>query len=371
MSIVHSKIKNPFKFGTIVDEPYFTNRTAEISNIKSILNSENHVILISPRRFGKTSLVQKVITNINRSSIYLDLQLVTSVEDFAAQLLRKLFKIYTLVKIKEQIKSFRILPNISINPLNNEIDISFQPTKSSAILLEDVLNLIEKVSTKKKKLIVVLDEFQEIKNIGNDLDRQLRSTIQHHQKINYVFLGSQEHLMRDIFENKNSPFYHFGNLLLLGKIPYSEFLKYLTAGFVSVTSLSENISKDILSITKSHPFYTQQLAFSVFEFLLKNEEPANVVPQAVEDIIRIHDMDFERLWNTLNRTDMKVLIGMTQSDKSPLSSNFSTTSNIGSSSTIFSSLKRLANRGILIKTEIGYEIDDPFFSKWIKLRRLN
>lgn len=81
-------------------------------------------------------------------------------------------------------------------------------------------------------------------------------------------------------------------------------------------------------------------------------------------------MDFERLWHTLNRTDMKVLIGMTLSEKSPLSSNFSKTNNIGSSSTIFSSLKRLDHKGMLIKTEVGYEIDDPFFCKWIKTRRL-
>lgn len=364
-------LKNPFKFGAIVDEPYFANRKEEISKVKSILNSENHLIIISPRRFGKTSLIKKVTGSINRPSIYLDLQLITNTEDFTAQLLKRLYRIYPFEKLKQQIKNFRILPSISLNPLNNEVDISFQPVSSSSIIIEDVLNLIENISKRREKVIVVLDEFQEIKNIGKQLDRHLRSTIQHHQKINYVFLGSQEHLMRDIFEKKNSPFYHFGNLLLLDKIPYTDFFTYLSERFSNITKHPEKISTEILGITKSHPFYTQQLAFNIFEFLLKKEITADIVEKGVDEIVRIHDMDFERLWNTLNRTDMKVLIGMTQTKISPLSSGFMVKSNIGSSSTIFSSLKRLSDKGIVIKTEAGYEIDDPFFTKWIKIRREN
>jgi len=362
--------KNPFKFGTIVDEPYFTNRSEEIKKVKSILMSDNHLIIISPRRFGKTSLIIKVIKEIDKPFIFLDLQLITSTEDFAAQLLKRVYRVYPFEKIKQIIKSFRIIPNISLNPLNNEVDISFQPVSSGSILVEDVLNLIERVSNKKKKLIVVFDEFQEIKNIEKELDRQLRSTIQHHQNINYIFLGSQESLMRDIFEKKKSPFYHFGYLLPLDKIPQQEFLAYLSAGFESVALKSEEIAKEILEITKSHPYYTQQLAFNVWELFNNTKKSKNLVEEAVGEIIRHHDMDYERLWNTINRTDMKILIGMSLSEITPLSSEFSKKYFTGASSTIFSSLKRLAQNGLVIKTGFGYEIDDPFFKRWINKRRL-
>lgn len=362
--------RNPFKFGSIVDEPYFTNRSEEINKVKSILMSDNNLIIISPRRFGKTSLISKVIKEIERPFIFLDLQLITNTEDFAAQLLKRVYRIYPFEKIKQIIKNFRIIPNISLNPLNNEVDISFQPVSPSTILIEDVLNLIERVSDKKKKLIVVFDEFQEIKNIEKDLDRQLRSTIQHHQKINYVFLGSQESLMRDIFEKKKSPFYHFGYLLPLDKIPQQEFLAYLTVGLKSVSVKSEEIAKEILEITKSHPYYTQQLAFTVWELLNYTGKMKNPVEEAVSEIIRHHDMDYERLWNTINRTDMKILIGMSLSEITPLSSEFSKKYFTGASSTIFSSLKRLAQKGLVIKTEFGYEIDDPFFKRWVNKRRL-
>jgi len=122
--------KNPFKFGTIVEEPYFTNRKNEINKVKSVLNSDNHLIIISPRRFGKTSLIKKVTNSINRPSIYLDLQLITNTEDLATQLLKRVYRSFPFEKLKQHIKKFRILPNISINPLNNEIDISFRPASS-------------------------------------------------------------------------------------------------------------------------------------------------------------------------------------------------------------------------------------------------
>jgi len=362
--------KNPFKFGSIVEGPYFTNRIEEIKKVKSILASDNHLILISPRRYGKTSLISKVIKEIDRAVIFLDLQLLANTEDFAAQLLKRVYRIYPFEKLKQILRTFRIIPNISINPMNNEVDISFQPVSSTSILVEDVLNLIERVSDKKKKLIVVFDEFQEIKNIEKELDRQLRTTIQHHQKINYVFLGSQESLMRDIFEKKKSPFYHFGYLLPLDKIPDQEFMAYLSSGLATVTVNFEETAKGILEITKAHPYYTQQLAFTVWELLKVTRDVQNPVELAVEEIIRYHDMDYERLWNTINRTDMKILIGMSLSESTPLSSEFSKKYFAGASSTIFSGLKRLAQNGLVIKGKFGYEIDDPFFKRWIKNRRL-
>jgi len=362
--------KNPFKFGSIVDEPYFTNRAEEIKKVKSILISENHLILISPRRFGKTSLIIKVIKEIAQPYIFLDLQLITNTEDFAAQLLKRIYRIYPFEKIKQIIKNFRVIPNISLNPMNNEVDISFQPVSSGSVLVEDVFNLIDKISNKKEKLIVVIDEFQEIKKINKELDRQLRAIIQHHKNINYVFLGSQESLMRDIFEKKNSPFYHFGYLLPLDKIPYQDFLTYLTAGLKVVAANPDKTAEEILELTNSHPYYTQQLAFTVWELINSGRKSKNPFEESVSEIIRHHDMDYERLWNTINKTDKKILIGMSLSEIAPLSSEFSKKYFPGASSTIFSGLKRLAKSGLVIKTETGYEIDDPFFKRWIKARRL-
>lgn len=364
-------MKNPFKFGSIVEEPYFTNRVDEIKKVTSILNSANHLIIISPRRYGKTSLINKAAKALRRPNIILDLQLITTQSDFAAQLLKRIYRIYPAQKIKDKIKSFRVAPTITLNPVSNAIDISYKSTttENARTALEDVLNLIEKLGTGKKKPIIIFDEFQEIKRIGDNTDRFLRSVIQHHKNINYVFLGSQESLIREIFEKKKSPFYHFGYLLPLAKIPYDEFLLFLKDNFKNLTDDSENISEKILLLTGCHPYYTQQLAFTVWELLFKEDKIKQPVTAAVDELMRHHDIDYERLWNTLNRTDMKIMIGMSVSESSPLSEEFSRQHDTGPSSTVFSSLKRLMLNGFIVKSDSGYEMDDPFFKEWIRVRR--
>lgn len=322
-------------------------------------------MLISPRRFGKTSLINKVLNETSRPKIFLDMQLVTNTEDFAAQLLKRVYRIYTFEKLKNYVKNFRIIPGIIINPVTGDVEVTFHPSASSHILLEDVLNLIEKACSSKNRPIVVLDEFQEIYNIGKNLNKYLRSTIQHHKNINYIFSGSQESLMRSIFENKKSPFYHFGEVMLLDKIPEDEFKCYLSSGLRRVTEKHIEISTEILNITRAHPYYTQQLAYTVWELLNCNSGRTNIVGNAVKEVVKHHDMDYERLWLTFNRTDMKTLIGMASSGLAPLSAEFSIKFFTGATSTVYSSIKRLLLPGIVIKTESGYEIDDPFFMKWI------
>lgn len=362
-------IKNPFKFGSIVDGPYFTNRTVEIGQVTSVLNSGNHLILISPRRYGKSSLVYKVIRTLDRPVIAIDLQLITSVEDLASQLLKRIYRIYPAERIKQFIRNFRIIPTVTLNPVTNEVDIAIQPSSPDFPMLEDVLNLIDKLSTEKKRVIVVMDEFQEVSRLDINLVRQLRSVMQHHQHVNYVFLGSQESMIREIFEKKKSPFYHFGFLLTLSKINRSDFRNYLEGGFRLQRESSEAIVNDILDFTKCHPYYTQQLAFSVWEIRSGNPESGNSARQAINEIIQLHDMDYERLWGTFNNTDKKLLIGMSESGLTPLSEAFYRKYNMGAPSTVFSSLKRIMKNGYITKLENKYEIDDPFFSRWIMERR--
>ena len=157
------KQTNPFKFGSVVDEPYFTNRVNELQQIIDLLQSQNHLILISPRRYGKTSLITKVLSQLGRPYIFLDLQLITDTTDFASQLLKRIYRIYPFERLKQLLKNFKILPSISLNPLNNEVEISFQPVDSPLPLLEDVFNLIDKLGSSGKRPILVLDEFQDIK----------------------------------------------------------------------------------------------------------------------------------------------------------------------------------------------------------------
>jgi hypothetical protein len=360
---------NPFKFGSVVDRPYFTDREDEMERIASYLNGENHLILISPRRYGKTSLIRKIVNESKRNYVFLDIQIVLSVEDFASQLLKRVYRIFPVQKLKSYIKSFRLIPVVNINPVTGEPEISFKPGSRELTPLEDVLNLIEKLGTDKKKIIVVLDEFQDIFRIDKILDRFLRSVMQNQRHINYIFMGSSESMIREIFEKKSSSFYRFGTLMTLGKIDKDKFTLFLKEKFADITDKGKEISQEILDITDSHPYYTQQLASTVWELLVRSGFSPGIVETAANEIVKSHDNDYERLWNNFNRTDMMVLNGMSASYISPLSDEFSRVFGTGATSTVFSTLQRLSHKGIILKEGSVYNIDDPFFKRWIVLRR--
>ena len=154
-------MNTPFKFSTIVDGEYFTDRVAEYGRVREILASENRLIFISPRRFGTT----KVTKGLSRPVFQLNLQLVTGTADFAARLLWIMLQQYPMERLKHLITHFRFIPTISTNPMTDGIEVSFQPSMDGFILLEDVFTLIDKLGMKNphKKPIVVLDEFQEIR----------------------------------------------------------------------------------------------------------------------------------------------------------------------------------------------------------------
>ena len=360
---------NPFKFGSIVDDPYFTNRKEEISRVSAILNSNNHLTIISPRRYGKSSLIFKVVKKLNRPVLSIDMQLITSTEDLATQLLKRIYRLFPFEKIRQYVKQFQIIPSIIVNPVNNDVNIEFQSSKSKLPILEDVLNLIEKLSNLRKKIIVIFDEFQEAGYININLFSQLRAIMQHHKKINYVFLGSQESLIRDIFEKQQSPFYHFSMILPLGKIPITAFESYLKKGFGQITENYHDNILEIIAFTKCHPYYTQQLAYEAWNMIAHYKTYNNVVESAINHLVQIHDIDYEHLWNALNKTDKKLLIGLSLSEYSPLTEKFNRKYNIGATSTAFSSIKRMMKSGYITRINSNYEIDDPFLSIWIKQRR--
>ena len=139
---------NPFKFGTIVDGDYFTDRVEETALLKQKLDSENHIVLISPRRYGKSSLVQRVLADSDRPQIRLDMQYVVSVSDFASQLLKALFRIYPMERIRHSMTHFRIAPTVSVNAVTGALEVNFQPAANNVVLLEDAMALLEKVAVR-------------------------------------------------------------------------------------------------------------------------------------------------------------------------------------------------------------------------------
>lgn len=352
---------NKFSYGTLAKGDFFTDRKSELLRMKQFLDSENHLVLISPRRYGKSSLVKKCVEEVGRPYIWLDLQYVVSVASFTTQLLKAILAQYPMERLRYELRHFRIMPTITLNPITNECQFGFQPSESADnTMLEDVMALLQKLSTPEKKLIVIFDEFQEVLKISKDLDKQLRSIIQLQSGLNYIFMGSQEGMMLEIFERKKSPFYHFGGLMRLSKIPYEDFYQFVFERLPEAPN-KEDITREILAFSSCHPYYTQQLAFEVSNQIEVNAVQEDVVTRAIHTILQAHDLNYERLWENFNNTDKSTLLQLSSGDN-PLNNRSV------ASSTAFSSLKRLVKSGVIIRSK-EYMLEDPFFCEWLRIKQ--
>jgi len=364
--------ENPFRYGQVVTGEYFTDREDEIREISEEIISGQSVILISPRRYGKTSVVINTVNRLKLPCIKIDTQLITDELDFSNNLIRKVLSLSKFEKMKNFLKSLRIQPALQYNPVTEEISLVFNPgEKNVKIYLEDALNLTQKVAKSiGRRIIVIFDEFQEIRRISKDLEKKMRAIFQYHKNVSYVFIGSQEHMIRDIFENKNNPFYRFGKQIILKEIRQDKMKKFVLERFAAKNINACKIIDKIMKITNGHPYYTQQLCHEIFAVADKRILTETFVDKAIENILSNHNLDYQKWWNGLDNTERKILIGICSGRRNPTSGAFIVAYGIKSPSTAGSAVKRLQEKGILTKRNGDlYSIEDPFWQRWITLNR--
>lgn len=364
--------ENPFRYGQVVTGEYFTNREDEIREISEEIASGQSIVLISPRRYGKTSVVINTINKIKYPFIKIDMNLITDEIDLGNTLIRKLFSLSKFEKIKYFLKKLRIQPAIQFDPNSNEISIVFNPgEKNSSIYLEDALEMSQNIAKSlKKRIVVIFDEFQDIRRISGNLEKKMRSIFQYHKDVSYIFIGSQEHMIRDIFENKSNPFYKFGKQILLREMKHDKIRKFIIDRFSDKGIDVSGVVDSILQITNNHPYYTQQLCHEIFIINDRKIIDKNSIEKAIENILSNHNFDYEVWWGQLDNTERKIVIGICNGMQNPTSGGFISAYGIKSTSTAGSALKRLIEKGILVKRSKDlYLIEDPFWMRWIILNR--
>jgi len=363
---------NPFRFGNVVTGEYFTNRIKEIKEIVSEINAGQHIVLMSPRRYGKTSLVNETMKASGVKGFKINMELIADEIDLANYYIKNALSLSKFEKIKHYLKNLKIQPYIQLQPTTNEVSVSFNAeTRNISTLLSDSLQLPEIIAKNiKKKIVIVFDEFQEIRRISPLLERKMRGIFQYHQNITYIFIGSQESMIREIFQNKKNPFYKFGRHISLRKIPEAEFSDFVIERFSSQKTDAREIVQDILKFTDCHPYYTQQLCHEIYILSTGKTLTKEVINNAIDQITMEHHADYSRWWSSLTNTERKVIIGITLGDYNPTSQEFIRKYGIKSASTSGSVVSKLIALGTLVKTNgEKIKIEDPFWKEWILKNR--
>ena len=267
-------MEKAFVYGMSVGGNNFTDRIEETKRIKLDFENGVNVILISPRRMGKTSLIKKVISEIDNPMlkiIYMDIYDCRSEYDFYNRFAETIMKSTGnhLEQVMENIKRFlvRISPKISFSPEpNSEFSVSLGITPKD-YSPEEILNLPERIAKEQGvRLVVCIDEFQQIGEFTDSLtiQKRLRGVWQHHQNVSYCFFGSKKHLMENIFQNRRMPFYQFGEMLHLKCIPTIYWVPFICSRFEKYgKKIAEEYASRICQVVKNYSSYVQQLAWNV------------------------------------------------------------------------------------------------------------
>ncbi len=312
-------MKAPFIFGKIVEGNNFIDREKDSEKLKINLMSNLNTMLISPRRWGKSSLISHVAEQIKSENenihfCMIDLFNVRSQEEFFEDFATKLIR-STSNKWEEWItnsKNFfaQLVPRISVgvDPINDfRISFDWKELRKSQ---NEILELPQSVSElKKTKVVVCIDEFQNIAHFENSLDfqKKLRSVWQHHQGVAYCMYGSKRHMLADIFENKSMPFYKFGEILFLDKIEEKYWIEYIVRQFnITGKSISVDLAAHITRLMENHPYFVQMMAKNVWQ---NTESVADdsVITMTLEDLLLQHSLLFQRELDNLTNKQINFL----------------------------------------------------------------
>lgn len=358
-------MKNPFKFGTVVKGNDFINREETIDEIINDLLSGQSVIIYSERRIGKTSLIIKIFSQLKDIiPIYIDISSITSEKELAKTIVSKIIeKSYTSIeKIIEVGKEFLQSLNPKIVFEDGKIDIEISSEKIEKGL-EDALDFPQRIAEKKnKRIIIAFDEFQEIVFI-NDIEKLMRTKFQMHDRVSYIFAGSKKHLIKNMFENKNKPFYKFGKMLLLKNIPKEKFSLAIKEKFEETDKkITHEIIEKILNITDGHPYYTQQICHELW-YLTEKEVNEETLNESIENIISHQSEVYEFIWNNIkSATQKNLLIAICKEEENLYFEEIIKKYELKSSSHVQKSLKALQKKEVI---ENG-KIVDVFFKEWLR-----
>ena len=369
---------NPFRYGTVVTGEYFYDRTEDLKSIKNDIKNGNNLIIYAPRRYGKTSLITKVLDELEKegmNTIYLDF--------FKVHDRRIFLELYSLKILEKQhitakriIKQFRkfvksIVPSVTFDATgNSSFQIQIQNSTNNDTTFDEVINLPEKMPGN-EKWVVVFDEFQEINKLnGENFEKQLRANIQFHNNVNYVFMGSKNHLLMNMFRDKSRAFYNVGKTVNIGKISTGEMSAYLKSRFNnSGIKIAGETIEYIIDITENIPYYIQFTASELWQNKIseKGEIKKEDVEKAVNRVIESQTDYYLEIYSNLSGNQKALLIAISKDGGNIFSKEYMAKHNLSTVSSTQRAVQRLVESEIIEKSDGNYTFSDPFFKKFIQL----
>ena len=377
-------MRNPFEYGGVVEGDAFCNRTTERVDLARAIRNHEKLFVFSERRFGKTSLVQAVLAGRSKRSTvcaYVDLWPTDNEATFVAALAKSIThsmssSVGKLLETGKRLFS-NLAPSVTIDEEGKpEMNFGFSKHTGLAPALDEVLETPAKIAAKHdRNVVIVFDEFQQVLEYGNDrVEKKLRSVIQNHRKVAYLFLGSRKHLIQKMFMDRSRPLYRAGGHYPLGPIAEEHWVPFIGERFAAARKkISRELMHSICEQTQGHPFYTQHLCHAIWELC---EPRAAVTEQMVKEALQLllqrESYAYSTLWESLAMNQRKLLKGIAgeAAPVKPFAGQFVQRAGLGSPSNAQRAVDSLLERDVIDRDNGSFVITDRFFRLWIEAVQL-
>ncbi|HRY31553.1 MAG TPA: hypothetical protein P5531_01140 [Bacteroidales bacterium] len=375
--------KSPFIYGNTVSETSFTNREAEVEKLKSNLLNGINTMIISPRRWGKSSLVEKVLLEINSDgrktkTVNIDLFSYNSQEAFLEGFAKEVIKAST-PKWQEWLNSGKdlfkkIIPkiNIGMDPVTDfSISFDWSELKKHS---DEILNLPEVIAIEREiKMIICLDEFQNLAAFPDfeSFEKKMRAVWQRQKNVTYCLYGSKRHMMSGIFNSPSKPFYRFGDIMLLPKIETSKWISFIIESFkISGKQIDESLAAIIPKLMKNHSWYVQQLSHYTW-IRTDIQTTISEVEAGFIELIQANSPLYQHEVENLSTTQLNLLKAVAKGEYKFSSVAVMSAYKIGTPRNVSKNKTILINNDIIQEVDGRFEFLDPAFEIWFKKQFFN
>jgi hypothetical protein len=371
-------MKAPFIYGKVVSGEDFTDREKELERLVVNFISGTNTILLSPRRWGKSSLILKaaeeaIARDPSLKVVFIDLFNIRSEADFYKILAEKVIMAVSdkIEQITVNVKKFmkQWIPRISFSPdTSHQVSFGLDWNELRKEPYE-ILDMAENIAISKGiQLIVCIDEFQNIAYYEDPLAFQkiLRSSWQKHHHVTYCLFGSKRHMLLEVFSSPSMPFYKFGDLIFLEKIPANIWTPFIKNRFQKTgKSISLSEAEKIATTVDLHPYYVQQLAQICW---LRSDRSTNdsIVDEAIDHLILQMSLLFQGITENLTTPQLNFLKALLDGITSYSSNETIRKYSLGSSSNVYRITKALIQKEIIDDYKEVIQFLDPVYALWLK-----
>jgi len=372
---------NPFVYGKEVSGYQFYDRRESCSELCGYLkDGSTNVVLYAPRRYGKTSLVLRVLERVKAEGLdamLFDISKVPTVEKFCETYVSAIHAVYGgLPEIANKISTYlmHLHPTFTVSPKGVFFRFDYGKRMNEQSL-SDVLDLPERLATETgRPLAVAFDEFQDLAFLSSTmrLEACFRSVIQSHRKVRYVFLGSKTHLMKRMFGASTRPFYRSAFNMKIEKPPREESAEFIASRFAdSGIALAPEALELILLVSENIPYYVQAVSGQVFARVTENQRSEVTeadVEAATQRLVDAGVDYYAEVMRNLPPSQASLIGALAEEPTGRFDDAYRRRHSLPSLSTVHSAAKGLLERGLVESDAKGYMVGDPIFVRYLQTK---